>query len=459
MQLGQQLVQKQTQKLIITQDLRQSIELLQLSGLELAARIEKELLENPLLEERNEPQAEDPEQRELRRVAAETMETGWSDYGRTVVDRENRKQELLENTGQAESLADHLLWQYRMLSVTDAEISLAELIVSALDERGFLIRPLEELLEDPALFERAQRVLSQIQELDPVGCGSSSIQEALLVQARLLHPDQPACAMILEKYFTDLEELNLDRIEKASGLSPEEMQGALDCIKSLSPLPAGQFPGRNSSYILPDLYVIKHAGSHQVIVNDDWMPQVAVSDDLRTLMETGKPPDQEYLQSKLSAAQWLLRSVEQRKQTLLRVMQAIVELQQDFFEQGPGHLHPLTLKSVATELGLHESTISRITTNKYVQTRWGIFELKFFFSSALASKTGSLDRFSSRSIQEKIKDWIATEDPEHPLSDQDLVDRLSEAGVEIARRTVAKYRQVLQILPVDRRKKLNQLRR
>lgn len=459
MQLGQQLVQKQTQKLIITQDLRQSIELLQLSGLELAARIEKELLENPLLEERNEPQAEPPEQRELRRLAAETLETGWSDYGRTVVDRENRKQEMLENTGQTESLADHLLWQYRMLSVTEEDIALAELIVSALDERGFLTRPLEELLEEGTDRSKAERVLQQIRELDPVGCGSQNIQEALLIQARLLHPDQPACALILEQYFPELEELNLDRIAAASGLSAAEMQKALDCIKSLSPLPAGQFPGRNSSYIIPDLYVIKYAGSHQVIVNDDWMPQVTVSDNLRTLMQAGKPVDQEYLQSKLNAAQWLLRSVEQRKQTLLRVMQAIVELQQDFFEKGPGYLHPLTLKTVATGLGLHESTISRITTNKYVQTPWGIFELKFFFSSSLASKTGSLDRFSSRSIQEKIKDWIATEDPEHPLSDQDLVDRLSEAGVEIARRTVAKYRQVLQILPVDRRKKLNQLRR
>ena len=475
MALSQNLVQKQTQRLVITQDLRQSIELLPLSNLELSERIQKELLENPLLEESGEsteipavepanPAAASLEQKKTEELAA--AEDNWPGeaYDQTIYDRDRaverteNKQQFLENAVRAEeSLSEHLLWQLRLSDLDAEDIRIAEVIVSAIDERGFLSDPLEDVVAGSDVeIERAHRVLALIHELDPVGCGARNIADSLLVQARLLRPDDATVHTLLANHFEDLEKLDFKKIERESGYSTDEIQQALQFVRTLEPYPGTLYAARAPDYIVPDVIVEEQNGDLQILINDDWMPAVRINDDYRRLLRSTfkKEEDKEYLQNKLNSAQWLIKSVRQRRLTLIRVMDSIVEFQRDFFLTGPSALKPLTLRAVAEKVDLHESTISRITTNKYVQTRWGVLELKYFFSSSLRSTTGSR---SARSIQDRIRNLVDAEDPEQPLSDQDIVERLKDEGVEIARRTVAKYRKVLKILPGDRRRKLSRI--
>ncbi len=474
--LSQQLVQKQSQKLVITQDLRQSIELLQLSNLELSGRIQKELLENPLLEDTSEnetaPELAEPgpdKSEKFQHTEKEEGDSSWTDISdyRTLsapVDSEKteRKHQFLENgISSSESLADHLLWQLRLSLLAPAEITAGEMIISAIDEKGFLTEDLETLLSGTGIpLERAQIALRQIQEFDPVGCGARGVQETLLVQSRILHPENQVLALLMRDYFTDIEKLDYRKIEKQSGLSREEIEAAIQIIRTLEPYPGTLHSTRPPEYVVPDLIVLESDGELRIIINDDWLPNLRVNENYKSMAggKTASPADRDYVQSKLNSALWLIKSVKQRRQTLYRVMQSILEFQGDFFREGHGHLQPLTLRDVAEKVELHESTVSRITTNKYVQTRWGVFELKYFFSSALKSSRGGDDRTSAKNIQDRIRQIVAQENAENPLSDQDIMEIIQREGVKIARRTVAKYRKILKILPADRRRKLNHLK-
>ncbi len=493
MALSQNLVQKQTQRLVITQDLRQSIELLPLSNLELSERIQKEILENPLLEEResesgensaaaqavpaekpktegqDDGEGEDSWRSETSERAAE-RDFGSREYNRNDyspgdaargAERAEQKHQFIQNgVSSNESLADHLLWQLRMSDLESAEIEAGEMIISAIDERGFLVEPLEDLIAGTEVkFADASRALEQIHGFDPIGCGARDIPSSLLVQARLLHPEDLITRRLLAEHFEDLEKLDYKKIERVTGYSRDDIETSLQFVRTLEPYPGTLFAGRQPEYIVPDVLIVDLTDGFEVVINDDWLPTLGINDEYRDMLRSTRKQteDREYLQTKLTSAQWLIKSIRQRRQTLYRVMKAILEFQEDFFRNGQGHLRPLTLRMVAEKVELHESTVSRITTNKYAQTRWGVFELKYFFSSSLRSSGGGSEKHSARSIQDRIRILVEEEDDENPLSDQEIMEKIKAEGVQIARRTVAKYRKILKILPADRRKKLKKL--
>lgn len=483
MALTQHLVQKQTQKLVITQDLRQSIELLPMSNLELADKIQKEVLENPMLEipeefekpegaettsleaaadiqERAAPEPEDPEAREafpdipLRDEPYTSGESAASGQ-----ERSDKKHQFLQNQIRTqETLADHLLWQIRMSDLSDGQMEAAEIIVSCIDEKGYLTMELEEIVQDTELnLSDAKQALDQIKRCDPVGCGARTVAECLKTQVQILYPLERTAITILSDHFEDLEKLDFKKMEKA-GLIEADIEAALKVLRSLEPYPGTLFSPARHDYIVPDMSVQEVDGKFEVFVQDEWIPDLKINDRYKNLLKSQtrfSGEDREYLTAKLNSATWLIKSIRQRRDTMIQVMRSIVRHQTAFFEQGPGNLRPLTLREIAGDVELHESTISRITTNKYVQTRWGIFELKHFFSSSLRNSDGG-DDHSARNIKERIQRIVHEETD--PLSDQDIVQILKKEGVEIARRTVAKYRKVLRILPADRRKKLQGLK-
>lgn len=463
MALSQQLVQKQTTKLVITQDLRQSIELLPLSNLELADKIQQELLENPLLEAAENADASDESPAEtsnsdaIADLEGEDFRDDSGDF-----EKSERKNQFLQNavTSQ-ESLADHLLWQLRMSDTTEIDIQIGEIIVSAIDNKGFLDSPLEELFEGTKFeLARAKKVLRLIYTLDPIGCGATSVQESLLVQTEVIRPDDLTTQMLVRDHFEDLEKLDYKKIEKNTGLTSDEIEKALQFIRSLEPYPGTLYSPTKSDYIVPDLAIIEVGDKLEVLINDDWIPGLKINESYRKILrgkDISSQADKDYMQSKLNSAQWLIKSIRQRRQTLYLVMKAIVDVQEQFLRSGQAHMQPLTLREIAETVNLHESTVSRITTNKYVQTKWGIYELKYFFNSALRSSDG-YEMHSAKSIQDKIRLLVEKEEADKPLSDQEIADLVRKEGVVIARRTVAKYRKLLKILPADRRKKIRKLK-
>ncbi|MEQ8353395.1 MAG: RNA polymerase factor sigma-54 [Leptospiraceae bacterium] len=458
MALSQQLVQKQTQRLVMTQDLRQSIELLPLSNLELSERIQTELLENPLLELKEEEEtSREPAERPAPSTddAAESESRSreeYSDYGQIDYEGADRKNQFLQNAVTSHSsLQEYLTEQLRLTNLNAEEFEAATIIISAIDQRGFLTESPEVLLEDQKLSAGTiSKILATIRELDPSGCGVAGVQEALLVQAALANAE-PFVLKLLEHHFEDLEKLDYKKIEKETGSNEARIHSALQFIRTLEPFPGTRYSTREPDYVVPDLIVVEMDDRINVIINDDWIPALQINESYKKLLSGGKEGDTEYLDTKLSSATWLLRGIKQRRQTLYRTMQTIVEQQEEFFRKGHGHLVPLTLREVADDLEMHESTISRITTNKYVQTRWGIFELKYFFTSALKKADGGKGE-SSTNIKERVQKLVDAEDPTAPLSDQEIADRIATEGVSIARRTVAKYRKILNIPSAERRR-------
>ena len=451
----------------MTQDLRQSIELLPLSNLELSERIQNELMENPLLELKEEDDSTretpaTPSEASREDDASESESRSreeYSDYGQVDYEGAERKNQFLQNAVTSHrSLQEYLIEQLRLTNLDQKEFEAATMIVSAIDQKGFLTESPELLLEGMDLPAGAMnRILSTIRELDPPGCGVSGVQEALLVQAALQNAE-PFVLKLLERHFQDLERLDYKKIEKETGSNEARIHSALQFIRTLEPFPGTLYSTREPDYVVPDLIVVDLEDRIDVIINDDWIPSLQINESYRNLLSGGKEGDTEYLESKLSSATWLLRGIKQRRQTLYRTMKAIVENQEEFFRQGHGHLVPLTLREVADDLEMHESTISRITTNKYVQTRWGIFELKYFFTSALKKSDGGRGE-SSTNIKEKVQKLVDSENPESPLSDQEIATRIAEEGVSIARRTVAKYRKILNIPSAERRRILKSMNR
>ncbi|MFB5651505.1 RNA polymerase factor sigma-54 [Leptospira wolffii] len=473
MNLNHQLVQKQTQKLVMTQDLRQSIELLPLSTLELADRISAELVENPMLEEElSSERSKSPElysvddlRRKEKNDFLKNSDQGWQDsfsldkpqYRGT--DASDRNQKYIESSPNTQSLSEHLLWQLRISSLKGKEMEIAEILVSMLDDRGFISQTKEELAAEIGVSTKIiRKVLEQIHQLDPLGIGAGSIQETLLVQAKILKPEDKNLHELIEVYLKDLEKLDYRGISKKMGLPVESIEAMAADIKKLEPFPATLYTPKKPDYVVPDVIIREIDGEFSILLNDEWLPKLKINKEYKGILKKGaKDSDKEYISSKLNSAEWLIRSVNQRRQTLYRVVSAIIELQTEFFRKGVRFLRPLTLKDIAERLDLHESTVSRITSNKYVQTSWGILELKWFFSSGLKSKTSEGGMESSKTIHDIIRNLVKEEDPENPLSDQDIVEKIESRGIEIARRTVAKYRKILKILPSNQRKKVKSL--
>lgn len=482
MGLSQQIVQKQSQRLMMTQDLRQSIELLAMSNTDLLDRIQNELMENPLLEEVLEKDnSTTPDILDMEKSQSSLdhkNSTQESDEINTTVssndydlqkqeftsqqnqEKTESKHQFLENSIQAnESLQDYLIHQLRLLKIDEQLFETGAYVISSINDKGFLTQNINELVSANYDKSSIEKVLLIIQNLDPIGCGTNDIKHTLLVQSRYSFPEDLVLHDILENDFQLVEKLEYEKLAARKQLDLSVIENCIKKIKTLEPYPGSLHSPPGIDYIVADLSIVENTGELEIIINDDMLPKLALNKEYTKVIDNkeGSREDKEYIQKKMESANWLINGLGQRKTTLLKTMQSILKYQRDFFEKGPVGLKPLTLKIVAKDIDMHESTISRITSNKYVQTKWGVLELKYFFSSSVKASSGD-EMHSSRSIQSKIKKIIAEENADDPVSDQTIVELLKKAEIKIARRTVAKYRNILNILPVDRRRKMKKLK-
>ena len=475
LELRQQL--KLTQQLVMTPQLQQAIKLLQLSRLELVETVQQELLENPFLEEAEPVAVQDlPDTVEIKAVkegqevpdatqAADNLanDADWDNYlgefSSTSKQSHARDFEIPDEGLSFEarlaskpSLDGHLNWQMRLSNFTDQEVAIGEIVLGNLDSNGYLQATIEEIqaMVDAPL-EKIETTLKKIQHLDPVGVAARNAKECLLVQMEVLGVDNPILVSLVEDHLEDLEKHRYKPLARKFKISLDELKGYLDELQKLDPMPGAGFSSSEPHYVSPDVFVYKYGDDFIIVLNDDGLPKLQINsfylDDVRTTSSREK----EYFQDKMRSAAWLMKSLYQRQRTLYKVVESIVGFQRDFFEFGVTRLKPLILKEVAEDISMHESTVSRITTSKYVSTPHGIFELKFFFNSALDLNDGS--QVGSESVKATIKKMIAEEDPKKPLSDERIGEILTEMlDVNIARRTVAKYRSAMGIASSSKRK-------
>ncbi len=473
LELRQQL--KLSQQLIMTPQLQMAIKLLQLSRLELMDMLRHELEENPALEEIQETSVEEVREEQTETLQIDPPDTkevtieekihddiDWNNYideynspGKINFESEERESPRFETfITRQESLADHLLWQVTMTFTTPEEKKIGSLIVGNLNKDGYLDIPFEELVKlSDSSPEKVEYVLSVMQTFDPIGVCARDLQECLLIQARHFDLDDHIITKIITDYLNHLENKNYKAISKALKISVETVISYVNIIKGLEPRPGRQFSDEEPYYIIPDIYVYKMENDFVIVLNDDGMPKLHINAFYqKAIHEMGTVSNQtkEYIQDKLRSAVWLIRSIHQRQKTILKVMESIMRFQRDFFEKGITYLKPMVLRDVAQDIGMHESTISRVTTNKYVYTPQGTFELKYFFNSSINRVDGGA--IASASVQEKIKQIIENEDVKKPYSDNQIAEMLKETDINIARRTVAKYREMLGVLPSNKRK-------
>jgi RNA polymerase sigma-54 factor len=350
------------------------------------------------------------------------------------------------------SLFDHVEWQLKLSRFTDQEEAIALLIIGNLTPDGYLDVPLDELAEEADVtVEFVESVLKKVQDLDPPGVAARDLQECLLIQARHIGADDDVVVGIITRHLPNLEKKNYAQIAKDLNQPVEEIYEAAKVVMGFDPKPGRSYTAEEPTYITPDVYIHKIGDKFFVVANDDGLPKLKISEFYRTAFSQGNKA-KEYVQERLRSAQWLIRSIQQRQRTIVRVTESILRFQRDFFEKGAAYLKPLILRDVAEDIGMHESTVSRVTTNKYVHTPQGIFELKYFFNSGISRTNG--DDLASEAVKLKIKQIISGEDPRHPHSDQKIVELLGDQNIEIARRTVAKYREQLRILSSSKRRQV-----
>lgn len=471
---------KQSQSLMMTPQLQQAIKLLTLTHLEMTSVIAKEMVENPMLEE----SGGESTRQELESRNKDTKEKQSDDFsGPDIIDNSKDNFEwdkYIENYNSTSStpytkevrskddapnyenmvsrgsnLQEHLEWQLRMESLTDEEWKFANSIIHNLNDEGYLDENLEELLAAVDLHrEDSLELLKMIQHLDPVGCATGGLQECLLVQAQALEEPVPLVELIIKNHLDDLIKRDFKVIEKATGVTTEKIKDAEYILHSFNPKPGRLISPEDTQYVVPDIYIKEIGGELAVRLNNEGVPTLRVSNLYKGLMNKQANTDSDtsdYVQDKLRAALWLIKSIENRQKTIEKVAHAIVKYQPEFFKKGAVALKPMILKDIANEIGVHESTVSRVTTNKFVHTPLGTFELKFFFNAGIGGKNGGID-IASESLKLKIKELVDNEDSKKPLSDQKIADILSKSDIKVARRTVAKYREGMNILPSSKRK-------
>jgi RNA polymerase sigma-54 factor len=451
----QRPVLKQVQKLKMTPQLYQAVRLMALPLQELKTTIEEELEKNPALqvEEDNSTVSLDSLPQRERGLDEGDYFDHSSDSGYSRADAEaasDAKRQFIEGAlSQAESLQDHLLWQLALQPITEDERRLGELLIRNLDENGFHRESPEILLKDEKRKDLLPSMLTLIQGFDPIGVCVKDFRESLYVQIASHTDRHPRAAEVVESYFESLEKKKYREIAKAMKISEEELKKIIAFLKTLDPLPGRNFSRDVPRYVVPDVQVRLHEGEFVIILNDEMIPVLGLNPLFEQMKKDRKkkqePGVRQFLTTNLQNARWFIRSVAQRNETLFKVCRAIVEFQRDYFLKGPKFLKPLTLKDIANEIGVHEATVSRITSSKYVQTEWGIFELKHFFSNSIAGPGSTGSRFSKGGVKEIIKEIIEQEGGEKGLSDQKIVEILANRGIQIARRTVAKYRSELDI--------------
>ncbi|NNN45597.1 MULTISPECIES: RNA polymerase factor sigma-54 [unclassified Vibrio] len=475
------------QQLAMTPQLQQAIRLLQLSTLDLQQEIQEALESNPLLDveestddlptlddaspsnntselsaDISEPESPDSSDLiEKSEISAELeIDTTWDDVysantGSTGISLDDELPVYQGETTQ--TLHDYLLWQLDLTPFSDTDRSIAYAIIDAIDDYGYLTTSLEELLENfnsDVELDEIEAVRKRIQQFDPLGVGSLHLQDCLLLQLATYPEHTPWLAeakMLLTDYIDLLGNRDFKQIIKESKLKEEALRNTLQLIQQLDPRPGNQISQEHAEYVVPDVSVYKERGKWQVSINPDGVPRLKINQQYASLAR-GNNADSNYIRSNLQEAKWLIKSLESRNETLLKVAKCIVEHQHDFFEYGEEAMKPMVLNDVAQAVEMHESTISRVTTQKYMHTPRGIFELKYFFSSHVSTDNGG--ECSSTAIRALIKKLVAAENPAKPLSDSKIAALLADQGIQVARRTIAKYRESLAIAPSSQRKRL-----
>ena len=473
--------QKLSQKLVLTQQLQQAIELLVLNSSELLEAVNKELLENPALEEvpgsRDEQYAaaDTAQQDNAAHTKDENSEGARDPQEELGVDwnkvlEENRKSDGSRSSSGSQSddmpsieatlasgmdLSDHLIWQLTLQSCTDAEYLAAESIVHNLDHRGYLVSTLDEIrLETGVHADAVEGALMIVQAFDPIGVSARNLEECLLIQAKFHWPEDPYILELLSNHLSDLERHDYPKIAKALDIHVEDVIEYHRMIRTMDPRPGRKYNDTPDRYIIPDISVVKVGDEWKIGQNDDGMPRLRVSSYYQKVLGglDSSKEDKAYIKERLGSAEFLIKSIYKRQRTIHRVMECILDRQRGFFEGGPEKLKPLVLREIADEIGVHESTVSRVTTNKYMQCPHGIFELKYFFNAGISRLYG--EDLAAEAVREKIRKLIGDEDAKRPLSDQGIVQLLVGDNIKIARRTVAKYREGMGILPSSKRKRI-----
>ncbi len=459
-----------SQRLILTPSLQQAIKLLPLTTLELAEVLEQEVMENPLLEEVpvEETKAEEmateepPAERERTEDPLKDLdvERFFEDYFDDGGERRMRPSEVpevppIENTlTESLDLYDHLLWQLRMTEADEAAVEIGEAIIQNLDEDGLLRVSLEDVAAmGPWPMEAVEQALALVQALDPPGVAARTLTECLRIQLRVLGLEGSPADVMVRDHMKQLQSHQYPEISRQMGLSADEVAHHLEIIQGLSPRPGNRYSPKRSDYILPDVFVVKEGDEYKIVLNDDGLPRLRISPTYRRMLDVKEAESEEtraYVKDKLRSALWLLKSVDQRQRTIYKVAESIVRHQRAFLDHGISHLRPLVLRDVASDIGMHESTVSRVVANKYMHTPRGVYEMRFFFHSGITSTMG--ESISSVTIKDRIKKMIEEEDASRPLSDSRIADVLGAEGLPLARRTVAKYREELRIPPSNLRK-------
>ncbi|MFQ5894983.1 MAG: RNA polymerase factor sigma-54 [Nitrospinota bacterium] len=471
MALEPRLQLRPTQRLVMTAMLQQAIKLLPLSRLELIQTVQQEITENPLLEEaatEEGPEVGDGEMPEAREVEAPAtdergeVEIDWSnlvhdDWGAGLPPPEETERPNYEATlHSATTLADHLEWQLGASPLSPEERRAARFILGNLDEGGYFRLPLEEVVAQCQVSpEVAERALAQVQAFDPSGVAARDLRECLLLQLKGLGHEEDLVWRLVAEHLEELEDRNLPRLARKLGGTLEEVVMAARLIRSLDPRPGSRFEEQRVEIITPDVVVYKAGDGYEVTLDDEGIPPLRVNPTYRSILLSKSwsgTQEREYLEERMRSALWFIKSIEQRRQTILKVARSIVRFQRDFLDHGVSHLRPLVLRDVAEDIGMHESTVSRVTTRKYMDTPQGIYPMKFFFHSGLELAGG--ESASSVTVKEAIRKLVEGEDPRKPWTDQRIVERLRERNVLIARRTVTKYRKELRIPPASRRRRL-----
>ena len=493
-----------TQQLVMTPQLQQAIKLLQLSRFELLETVSQEMEENPILEEMSQEEIEgddgagekkeesklalqesqeiksenpsvddsgpDPDSPSLPEVTVEERardDVDWENYlseynsgyseGFSERHYEEKDTPSFENfTATRTDLSSHLFWQLNMSNLEDEKKEIGSYIIGNLNDDGYLETTIEEISQATGrLIDDVRAVLKLVQNFDPVGVAARDTRECLLIQVAFLNLTGTLAEKIIKDHLKDLEEKRYHQIADHFGVSIQDVVTAVTAIQELDPKPGRIYTAEETIYVTPDIYVAKMSDGYEIIQNEDGLPKLRINAYYRRILKNrGQVSDETkaYIQEKMRSAAWLIKSIHQRQRTLFRVTESIVKFQEEFLDKGISYLKPLVLRDVAEDIEMHESTVSRVTTNKYVHTPQGLFELKYFFNSSISRIDG--DALASESVKDQIRKMIKTEDKTKPLSDKGIEKKMRDLNISVARRTVAKYREAMGILPSRKRKEI-----
>ncbi len=461
MKLTHNLNLKQQHQLIMSPFLKYIVEIFQLPVLDLQQRISEELQENPMLEldearNENEESLNEEFDESIMEKAESLLDYfgDSSDIGYVSYNSDDKKREFIEGTlTKPATLQEYLLWQLRLTTLDKDKFKIGESIISNIDDRGYLISSVEDIAKGNKVdVAEVEEVLKVIQTFEPYGVGARDLQETLLIQLKYYPEKNEWAERVIKNYFDLLSRGRKEEIRKHLGVSREAVENVLEFIKHLDPSPGHQYDSKKVEYVIPDVLIKKVDESDFIIViNDEWIPRVRVNKKYRELLKNNKVSNKtkKYLKNKFNYALWFIKSIEQRNTVLYKVSESIVKHQKNFFLKGPEYIVPLTLKDIAEDIEMHPSTVSRVTMDKYMQTPFGIYQMKHFFSTGIRSDLD--EEVSSRRVMERIKDIVENENPGKPYSDEQIVKILEKEKIHIARRTVAKYRKILKILPSNLR--------